>query len=63
VEWDEEQDLKKPGTPVIVSGLLIAKSKTTPLLTANGVQPFTSAYRLVPTKIRVPQQNTLSVQE
>ncbi len=63
VEWDEEQDLKKPGTPVIVSGLLIAKSKTTPLLTANGVQPFTSAYRLVPSKIRVPQKNKLSEQK
>lgn len=61
VKWDEKQEVKKPGTPVIISGSLIAKSKTTPLLTANGVQPFTSAYQIVPSKIRVLQTTQLSL--
>jgi hypothetical protein len=44
---------KTPGTPVVVKGTLIADTKTTPFLTAEGMQVYRSAYRIVPTTTEI----------
>lgn len=61
VKSNLEQAPKTPGTPVIISGSLIAETNTTPLLAADGVQVFTSAYKMVPSKIQIlPSRRRLS---
>ena len=53
VNSNGEHAPQEPGTPVIVSGSLIAETKTTPYLTGNRVLSVTSAYKLIPRDIQI----------
>jgi len=57
VKSQEQYAFNPNGSPVRLTGMITADSKATPLVSANGVQIFSSAYEMNPTSIELLEKS------